>query len=312
GYGASRRSGDEQRRATEQLYAPRRDGRVHDGSATSRVVHPEGAGASAARAFHFVRAMRHVPWRHIVERGAPAGLRRGARRCHPVELRGRTGVRAVVPIPRVARHHHRAQRHAQRSGRGTRGVPHAGRSRVQRMTSSTPRPVRRALDDAALADAEAALREANLRFTRSHPGEHEGRQPVHTVYGGAQLFAADTTPKLGAIAWRALDEFAPNAKTLGDALGIAGHPALERLYTRLADKLRGEPVEDYRVDFEDGYGNRPDSEEDHHAGLVARELSRGIRDGSLPAFIGLRVKPLTEELRQRSVRTLDLVLTSLA
>jgi len=180
------------------------------------------------------------------------------------------------------------------------------------MTSSTPRPVRRALDDAALADAEAALREANLRFTRSRPGEHEGRQPVHTVYGGAQLFAADTTPKLGAIALRALDEFAPNAKTLGDALGIAGHPALERLYTRLADKLRREPVEDYRVDFEDGYGNRPDSEEDHHAGLVARELSRGIRDGSLPAFIGLRVKPLTEELRQRSVRTLDLVLTSLA
>ena len=179
------------------------------------------------------------------------------------------------------------------------------------MTSSSPRPAGRALGDAALADIEAALREANLRFARAHPGEHAGRQPVHSVYGGAQLFAADTTQKLGAIALRALNEFAPNAEALGDALGIRGHSALGRLYARLGDKLRREAVEDYRIDFEDGYGNRPDSEEDHHAGAVARELSRGMRDGSLPAFIGIRIKPLTEELRQRSIRTLDLLLTAL-
>jgi hypothetical protein len=37
-----------------------------------------------------------------------------------------------------------------------------------------------------------------------------------------------------------------------------------------------------------------------------------VKDGSLPASIGLRIKPLTEELRQRSIRTLDLVLTALA
>lgn len=163
-----------------------------------------------------------------------------------------------------------------------------------------------------LAEAEAALRDANLRFARAHPGEREGRQPVHTVYGGAQLFAADTTQKLGAIALRALDEYAPNAGALGAALGIDAHPSLDRLYARLRDKLRREAVEDYRIDFEDGYGNRTDAEEDQHAGVVAEELSRGMRDGSLPAFIGLRVKPLTEELRQRSIRTLDLVLTALA
>lgn len=180
------------------------------------------------------------------------------------------------------------------------------------MTTSSPRPAGRALDETALADAEAALREANLKFARAHPGEHEGRQPVHSVYGGAQLFAADTTQKLGAIALRALGEFAPSAEALGDALGIRGHPALDRLYARLGDKLRREAVEDYRIDFEDGYGNRPDAEEDRHAGVVAQELSRGMRDGSLPAFIGIRIKPLTEELRQRSIRTLDLVLTALA
>ena len=179
------------------------------------------------------------------------------------------------------------------------------------MTTSSPRPARRTLDDSALSEAEAALREANLRFARAHPGEHEGRQPVHTVYGGAQLFAADTTQKLGAVALRALDEYAPTENALGAALGLSTHPSLHRLYARLADKLRREAVEDYRIDFEDGYGNRSDAEEDHHSGVVAEELARGMRQGSLPAFIGLRVKPLTEELRHRSVRTLDLVLTAL-
>jgi len=166
--------------------------------------------------------------------------------------------------------------------------------------------------DAALAEAESALREANLRFARAHPGEHEGRQPVHSVYGGAQLFAADTTKKLGTVALRALDGYAADSETLGNALGISGHTALERIYARLVEKLRREPVEDYRIDFEDGYGSRPDAEEDHHAGVVAKELSRGLRDGTLPAFIGIRVKPLTEELRQRSIRTLTLVVSGLA
>jgi citrate lyase beta subunit len=179
------------------------------------------------------------------------------------------------------------------------------------VTSPSPRPVRRTLDGTALAEAESALRDANRRFARAHPGEHEGRQPVHSVYGGAQLFAADTTRKLGAVALRTLDGYAPTADTLADALGINGHPALDRMYARLAEKLRREPVEDYRIDFEDGYGNRSDAEEDHHAAVVAQELTRGMNDGALPSFIGIRIKPLTEELRHRSIRTLDLILTAL-
>ena len=71
-----------------------------------------------------------------------------------------------------------------------------------------------------------ALRAANLAFTRRYPGEVGTRQPVHTVYGGAQLFGADSVPKVGAIALRALQEFAPDPATLGDALGIGDHPAL--------------------------------------------------------------------------------------
>jgi citrate lyase beta subunit len=168
------------------------------------------------------------------------------------------------------------------------------------------------LDPAMLAESVAALREANLAFAASHPGESPGRQPVHTVYGGAQLFASDTIPKLGSVALRALDAYAPDPETLGSALRISEHPALATIDRRVRDKLAREPIEDFRIDFEDGYGNRPDAEEDGHAATVASELAKGIRERTLPPFIGMRVKPLNEELRGRSIRTLDLVYTALA
>ena len=167
-------------------------------------------------------------------------------------------------------------------------------------------------DNTQLAEAEAALREANLEFAKAHPGESPGRQPVHTVYGGAQLFAADSVPKLGAIALRALDLYAPSAATLGKAVSISDHPALDTIDQRVREKLAREPIEDFRIDFEDGYGNRPDAEEDHHAGVVAAEVTRGLQENTLSPFIGVRVKPLNEELRARSVRTLEMVMTALA
>ena len=168
------------------------------------------------------------------------------------------------------------------------------------------------MDTSIPAEAVAALREANLAFAAAHPGESPGRQPVHTVYGGAQLFAADTVAKLGSVALRALDTYAPDPATLGKALGISDHPALATIDKRVRDKLSREPIEDFRIDFEDGYGNRPDAEEDGHAAAVATELAKGMRDGSLSPFIGMRIKPLNEELRGRSIRTLDLVYTALA
>ncbi|HEY8165503.1 MAG TPA: hypothetical protein VIF83_08120 [Gemmatimonadaceae bacterium] len=161
------------------------------------------------------------------------------------------------------------------------------------------------------AEAAERLREANLAFAKAHPGESPGRQPVHTVYGGAQLFAADSVPKLGAIALRALEAYAADAPTLGKALDISHHPALDTIDSRVREKLAREPIEDFRIDFEDGYGNRPDAEEDHHAGVVAAELAKGMKGGTLSPFIGMRIKPLNEELRARAVRTLDLVVTAL-
>ena len=182
------------------------------------------------------------------------------------------------------------------------------------MTTSD-KPARRiasapSLNQAILADATADLRDANLEFARRHPGDPAGRQPVHTVYGGAQLFGADAAAKIGGVAQRAMEEYAPTPAILGAALGIQEHPSLHAVHARVKEKLAREAVEDFRIDFEDGYGNRTDEEEDHHAVVVGEELARGMTEGSLPPFIGIRVKTLTEELRGRSMRTLDIVLTT--
>src|SRR5437763_4319575 len=83
------------------------------------------------------------------------------------------------------------------------------------------------------------------------------------------------------------------------------------IYARVYEKLRREPVEDFRIDFEDGYGNRPDAEEDSHAESAAIEVAKGMQGDTLPPFIGIRIKPFNEELRARSMRTLDVFVSTL-
>lgn len=168
----------------------------------------------------------------------------------------------------------------------------------------------RTLKADALGTVFARLRGANLDFVRRYPGESGLRQPVHVVYGGAHLFRSDAAAKLGTLALRALEEYAPTPTDLAEAAGLPEALA-PTIWSRVAEKLRSEPVEDFRADFEDGYGNRPDAEEDGHAEAAAREMAKGMAAGTLPAFIGIRIKPFNEELRDRSVRTLDLFLTTL-
>ncbi len=163
----------------------------------------------------------------------------------------------------------------------------------------------------ALGGVFARLRGANLDFARRYPGDSGLRQPVHVVYGGAHLFRADSAERLGALAIRAFEEYAATPEDLARAAGLPEALA-STIWSRVAEKLRREPVEDFRADFEDGYGNRPDAEEDGHAESAAREMAVGWAAGTLPPFVGIRIKPFTEELRDRSVRTLDLFLTTLA
>lgn len=162
-----------------------------------------------------------------------------------------------------------------------------------------------------LAGVLKKLSAANERYATRFPGESSARQPVHTVYGGAHLFKADSARKLGEVALRSLDEYAPDAATFADALGLEPPEFAATIYRRVIEKLRREPVEDFRIDFEDGYGNRPDEEEDATCGAAARELARGMVEGALPPFIGIRIKPFNRELHRRGIRTLDLFLTAL-
>ena len=147
-------------------------------------------------------------------------------------------------------------------------------------------------------------------FAKRYPGESGRRQPVHTVYGGAHLFKSDTAVRLGQIAVRSFDAFAPDAATFAAALDLPPKLA-DTIFARVGEKIAREAVEDFRIDFEDGYGIRPDAEEDGHAVTAAGEVARGMAAGTLSPFIGIRIKTFSEELYARSIRTLDLFLTTL-
>jgi citrate lyase beta subunit len=166
------------------------------------------------------------------------------------------------------------------------------------------------IPDLALTTILDALHTVNVHVARQYPGDGAARQPVHTVYGGAHLFKSDVAKKLGTAALKALHEHAPDAATLAGALHL-DRALADRLYPRVVDKLTREPVEDFRIDFEDGFGSRPDLEEDGHAQLAATEVASGLSDGTLPPSIGIRIKTLNEETKRRGLRTFDLFLTRL-
>lgn len=203
--------------------------------------------------------------------------------------------------------------------------------------------MKRTLHPDSLVEIKTKLEQAHKAFQKRYPGPTGQRQPVHTVYGGAHLFRADTAKRLGEAALRSLDEFAPDFITFAKVLALPGSQRLSdspgaadaiaksietdpdaarkenrpawfafTIYRRVREKLKREPVEDFRIDFEDGYGNRPDAEEDSHAASAAAEIASGMNAGEIPPFIGIRIKPFTEELRDRSIRTMDIFLTELA
>ncbi len=185
------------------------------------------------------------------------------------------------------------------------------------------------------------LEEANLAFQKLYPGEREHRQPIHTVYGGANLFKYNLAEKMGEVALTAFDTYAPNFVVLANVLKMPGYQQLPpeseaakvkeeldvmsaktlaqhpcwlayTVYEKVRQKLTSEPVEDFRIDFEDGFGNRPDTEEDEVAAKAAHEVAKGLEQGSLPPFIGIRIKPFTEDFKARGVQTLDIFISTLA
>lgn len=151
---------------------------------------------------------------------------------------------------------------------------------------------------------------AASRIADRYPGDGPERQPVHTVYGGAQIFSSGTSQRLGELATEFAKTWMPTPAELSSILGMEESLA-EVVHPKILDKLDTEPVEDFRIDFEDGYGHRGDEEEDGHARSAASETAAGMEAGSLPPFIGIRVKSMSGELHRRALRTLDLFVTTL-
>ncbi len=180
--------------------------------------------------------------------------------------------------------------------------------------------------DAILSD----LAIANKAFQQIYPGDKPGRQPVHTVYGGADLFHHNSAKKMGEVALKIMDTKAPDYVTFAKALQLPGFEEVDAsakdqipqkgepgwlpymVYEKVREKLKSEPVEDFRIDFEDGFGNRSWEEEDATAENAALEVALGMDKETLPPFIGIRIKPFTEDLKERGVRTLDIFLSTLS
>jgi len=159
--------------------------------------------------------------------------------------------------------------------------------------------VRTSLDAVAVAAATARLSDVE----RVLP---DGRQPVHTCYVPASKVTEDVVRSWGAQALAALD-------SQPDAVAALLPGALApRILDRVRAKLVAEPVEDLRIDFEDGYGAPDDAVEDADAERTARVVAGWRDDGGLPPYVGLRMKSFdTKALRERGIRTLDVFLTAL-
>lgn len=172
--------------------------------------------------------------------------------------------------------------------------------------------------------------------------EESGRSPIHVVYGGADRFSIDTPRKFGRIALESIKSYAPNfaafahafhlpssehlptfpkaVKELDAALKADPNKAKRKdkaawfawtVYQKTIEKLRREPVEDFRIDFEDGYGFRSEEEEDGHAVAAATELANAFKKRRTTAFTGFRIKSVAPETYGRAIRTLELFLSTL-
>jgi citrate lyase beta subunit len=154
--------------------------------------------------------------------------------------------------------------------------------------------IRTSLDSAIIATIAAQL------SLTDKPVAGTGRQPVHTCYVPADKLTADLPREWGEHALALLDSH-------GDALDLP-----EEILAKVRAKLAREPVEDLRIDFEDGYGTRSDGVEDadaHHAATIATEW---LLTKTAPPWFGIRFKSFdTVALLERGIRTLDVFLTTL-
>ncbi len=181
------------------------------------------------------------------------------------------------------------------------------------------------------------VKDAKAKRVKALKTNSTSRSPVHVVYGGAHLFKSDTPRKLGEIALRSLETYTPNFVEFADAIWLKGCETLPHfansiaelekqrrkngkkvkaenyaawfawtVYQRTIEKLQNEPIEDFRIDFEDGYGFRSNAEEDADTVTAAGELATAFNEKTITYFSGFRIKPFANETKERAVDTLKL------
>jgi citrate lyase beta subunit len=160
--------------------------------------------------------------------------------------------------------------------------------------------VRTSLDGSLLAGVLDRLSEVD---NSQYAGDAGDRQPVHTCYVPADQVTGDVAASWGAAALSALEENAPRPGVFAALFGLSGELA-EVVHAKVCAKLADEPVEDLRIDFEDGYGVHADEDGD---AVRCAELAAGWT--SPP--VGIRFKSLdTRASAERGLRTLDLFVTA--
>ncbi|MGW9405293.1 DUF6986 family protein [Arthrobacter sp. NPDC055585] len=174
-----------------------------------------------------------------------------------------------------------------------------------RFPSGTQTPlVLRAEDYARVAED---LRASDELLADGYPGDDGSRQPVHSVYVPGNKFTPVLPAAWGQRALAAVDEQG-GLEWLASELGFAEAGVLAEL---AGAKLVSEPIEDLRLDFEDGYGSRSDDVEDRDAARCGAAVAGAVAAGTAPPFIGIRFKSLEAATRERGLRTVDLFLGSL-
>ena len=163
----------------------------------------------------------------------------------------------------------------------------------------------------ALADElDARLARADAALAAAYPGDRGRRQPVHTVYVPADRYDSDTVGDWAEEARRSLTAHGGSATELAQALDLQPSIAAE-IYERIRRKLDVEAIEDLRIDLEDGYGIRPDEDEDAATVAAAQALAASIAAGKAAPFHGIRVKSFEAPTRRRGARTLQLFVHTL-
>jgi citrate lyase beta subunit len=169
---------------------------------------------------------------------------------------------------------------------------------------------RTTLSAAAYERVDALLGPVDAARARSYPGSTARWQPVHTVYVPVDRVDEHTCAEWRSAAADVLAEHVPDPRALAELIDCPAEVA-EAVRPRVVRKLATQPIEDLRIDFEDGYGPRPDDEEDTAAVAAAASMTALAGSAGGPSRAGVRIKSLESATRHRGLRTLDLVRTAI-